>query len=154
MTVLPADLDVGFELPELSEQHITRTLLVRFAGASGDHNPIHLDPGAARSVGLDDVIAHGMLSMGLLGRLLTAWVPVGDLLSFRVRFSAPTPVHARLRCTARVRAIEPHGAGRRARLSLAVRIVDGPLTVRGEALIRLPEPPPAPVRADREGARA
>jgi acyl dehydratase len=84
-----------------------------------------------------------MLSMALLGRLLTAWVPVEDLLSFRVRFSAPTPVHARLRCTAVVKTLE-EAAGkdnteRRARLSVAVRIVDGPLTVRGDALVRLPE---------------
>ncbi|MFD5193753.1 MaoC/PaaZ C-terminal domain-containing protein [Streptomyces sp. NPDC058357] len=135
--------EVGTELPELPEQHITRTLLALFAGASGDHNPIHIDSDAARTAGLDDVIAHGMLSMALLGRLLTTWVPVGDLLSFRVRFSAPTPVHARLRCTGVVKAVEeaagPHGAERRARLGVTVRIVDGPLTVRGDALVRLPE---------------
>ncbi|MFE3947480.1 MaoC/PaaZ C-terminal domain-containing protein [Streptomyces sp. NPDC059118] len=139
--------EVGTALPELPEQYITRTLLALFAGASGDHNPIHIDSDAARAAGLEDVIAHGMLSMALLGRLLTAWVPVGDLLSFRVRFSAPTPVHARLRCTGVVKAVEeaagesggPHGAGRRARIGVTVRIVDGPLTVRGDALVRLPE---------------
>ncbi|MFF3954995.1 MaoC/PaaZ C-terminal domain-containing protein [Streptomyces sp. NPDC001890] len=134
--------EVGTELPELPEQRITRTLLALFAGASGDHNPIHIDSDAARAAGLDDVIAHGMLSMALLGRLLTEWVPVGDLLSFRVRFSAPAPVHGRLRCTGVVKAIEEaagrHGVERRARLGVTVRIVDGPLAVRGDALVRLP----------------
>ncbi|MFF5858359.1 MaoC/PaaZ C-terminal domain-containing protein [Streptomyces sp. NPDC012751] len=138
---LPAEAEVGMRLPELTEHRVTRTLLALFAGASGDHNPVHIDSDAARAAGLDDVIAHGMLSMALLGRLLTAWVPVEDLLSFRVRFSAPTPVHARLRCTAVVKSVEEatgaDGAGRRARLSVAVRIVDGPLTVRGEAVVRL-----------------
>ncbi|MFE6667963.1 MaoC/PaaZ C-terminal domain-containing protein [Streptomyces sp. NPDC057697] len=140
--------EAGTALPELPEQHITRTLLALFAGASGDHNPIHIDADAARAAGLDDVIAHGMLSMALLGRLLTEWVPVGDLLSFRVRFSAPTPVHARLRCTGVVKAVEEavaeSGVPRRARIGVTVRIVDGPLTVRGEALVRLPEPQGAP----------
>ncbi|MFI9270981.1 MaoC/PaaZ C-terminal domain-containing protein [Kitasatospora sp. NPDC052896] len=136
-----AGAEVGDELPELPEQTVTWALLALFAGASGDHNPIHVDSDAARAAGLDDVIAHGMLSMGLLGRLLTELVPVQDLLSFRVRFSAATPLHARLRCTAVVRALEDDGTERRARLGLAVRIVDGPLTVRGDALVRLPKAP-------------
>ncbi|WP_416981246.1 MaoC/PaaZ C-terminal domain-containing protein [Streptomyces sp. T028] len=139
MTVFSlAAAEVGTELPELPERHISRALLALFAGASGDHNPIHIDSDAARAAGLDDVIAHGMLSMALLGRLLTTWVPIEDLLSFRVRFSAVTPVHARLRCTARVTAIDEDGAVRRARLAVAVRIENGPVTVRGEAFVRLP----------------
>jgi acyl dehydratase len=54
---------------------ISRATLALFAGASGDHNPIHIDLDVARSAGLDDVFAHGMLSMAYLGRLLTGWVP-------------------------------------------------------------------------------
>ncbi|MDH6454513.1 MULTISPECIES: MaoC/PaaZ C-terminal domain-containing protein [unclassified Streptomyces] len=135
----PASAEVGTELPELPGVRVTRTLLALFAGASGDHNPIHIDSDAARAAGLDDVIAHGMLSMALLGRLLTTWVPVEDLLSFKVRFSAPTPVHAVLRCTARITAIDEDEGVRRARLSVTVRIEDGPVTVRGEAFVRLPD---------------
>ncbi|MBB5959711.1 acyl dehydratase [Saccharothrix tamanrassetensis] len=132
-----ADVAVGTELPELPELRITRTLLARFADASGDPNPIHLDPDAARAAGLSDVIAHGMLSMGFLGRLVTGWVPVADLLSFRVRFAAATPVGTRIRCAAKVKDLAEHDGERRVRLSLTVRVVDGPVTVRGDALVRV-----------------
>lgn len=101
---------VGAELPELPDlvtPPVTRAMLALYAGASGDHNPIHIDSDAAVAAGLDDVIAHGMLSMAFLGRVLTGWVPVTDLVSFRVTFRAPTPVRARLRCTARVVSVDP-----------------------------------------------
>ncbi|WP_371551934.1 MaoC/PaaZ C-terminal domain-containing protein [Streptomyces sp. NBC_00554] len=133
-----AAAEVGAELPELLPEQIDRATLAAFAESYGDLNPIHLDPQAARAAGLDDVIAHGMLSMALLGRLLVEWAPVEDVLSFRVSFTAVTTVPARLRCTARVKAIETVAGGRAARLALAVRRVDGPLTVRGEALVRIP----------------
>ncbi|MFD9330469.1 MaoC/PaaZ C-terminal domain-containing protein [Streptomyces sp. NPDC060065] len=136
-----AAAEVGAELPELLPQQIDRATLAAFAESYGDLNPIHLDPQAARAAGLDDVIAHGMLSMALLGRLLVEWAPVEDVLSFRVSFTAVTTVPARLRCTARVKAIETVAGGRAARLALAVRRVDGPLTVRGEALVRMPAAP-------------
>lgn len=126
-----AAAEVGAELPELLPEQIDRATLAAFAESYGDLNPIHLDPQAARAAGLDDVIAHGMLSMALLGRLLVEWAPVEDVLSFRVSFTAVTTVPARLRCTARIKAIETVAGGRAARLALAVRRVDGPLTVRG-----------------------
>ncbi|WP_405926490.1 MaoC/PaaZ C-terminal domain-containing protein [Streptomyces sp. NBC_00035] len=142
-----AAAEVGAELPELLPEQIDRATLAAFAESYGDLNPIHLDPQAARAAGLDDVIAHGMLSMALLGRLLVEWAPVEDVLSFRVSFTAVTTVPARLRCTARVKAIETVAGGRAARLALAVRRVDGPLTVRGEALVRIPAAPVPQARA-------
>jgi acyl dehydratase len=78
----------------LSPGPISREALTLFAEASGDHNPIHLDADVARSAGWDDVIAHGMLSMAYLGRLLTDGVSQQALRSFRVRFIAITPVYA------------------------------------------------------------
>nr|NMF97620.1 dehydratase [Aromatoleum toluolicum] len=69
---------------------ITRATLADFATASGDLNPIHLDPEFARSVGFDDVFAQGMLSMAYLGRLLTGQVPQERLRQFRVRFTGRT----------------------------------------------------------------
>ncbi|MBD0743115.1 MaoC/PaaZ C-terminal domain-containing protein [Streptomyces sp. CBMA152] len=135
-----AAVEPGAQLPDLLPEQIDRATLAAFAEAYGDPNPIHLDPSAARAAGLDDVIAHGMLSMALLGRLLVEWVPVQDVLSLRASFVAVTTVPARLRCTARVKAVEDGGPhGRTARLALAVRLVEqGTLTVRGEALVRLP----------------
>lgn len=126
-----ADLEVGAELPPLEVASISRTTLALFAGASGDHNPIHIDLDVARSAGLDDVFAHGMLSMAYLGRLLTGWVPQSRLRSFKVRFVAITPVLATPTCTGTVRAV----AGGLATLDLAVRLADGTTTLTGTAVI-------------------
>jgi len=85
-------VDVGAELPPL-EVRVTRADLVRYAGASGDLNPIHWSDRVAASVGLPGVIAHGMLTMALAGRLVTAWV--GDPSAVRscgVRFTRPVVV--------------------------------------------------------------
>lgn len=132
---------VGADLPEPPPRYVDRDMLAAFAEAYGDTNPIHLDPEAARAAGLDDVIAHGMLSMALLGGLLAGWFPPGDILTFRASFVAAVPVPARLRCTARVKALEETPTGQpAARLALAVRLVDGPLAVRGEALVRISRP--------------
>ena len=87
-----ADVEVGTELPAASFP-VTRATLVRYAGASGDFNPIHWNERIAKSVGLPDVIAHGMLTMALAGRFLTEWA--GDpaaVTEFGVRFSAPVVV--------------------------------------------------------------
>jgi acyl dehydratase len=83
---------VGDELPPLSLR-VTRADLVRYAGASGDFNPIHWSDRVAGAVGLPGVIAHGMLTMALAGRLVTGWV--GDpaaVRSYGVRFTRPVVV--------------------------------------------------------------
>ena len=82
----------GDELPGLSVR-ITRADLVRYAGASGDFNPIHWSDRAAREAGLPDVIAHGMLTMALANRLVTAWVgDPGAVVECAVRFTRPVVV--------------------------------------------------------------
>lgn len=123
----------GTELPPLELPEISRTALALFAGASGDHNPIHLDLDVARSAGLEDVFAHGMLSMAYLGRLLTGWVPQERLRSFRVRFAAVTPVRGKPACTGRVVSVEDGLAT----LELAVTLADGTTTLTGEAIVAL-----------------
>ena len=82
----------GTELPPRQYQ-VTRRDLVRYAGASGDFNVIHWNERIARSVGLPDVIAHGMLTMALAGRFLTEWAgDPGAVTEYAVRFSAPVVV--------------------------------------------------------------
>ena len=82
----------GTELPARQYQ-VTRRDLVRYAGASGDFNVIHWNERIARSVGLPDVIAHGMLTMALAGRFLTEWAgDPGAITEYGVRFSAPVVV--------------------------------------------------------------
>ena len=82
----------GTELPPRQYQ-VTRRDLVRYAGASGDFNVIHWNERVAKSVGLPDVIAHGMLTMALAGRFVTEWAgDPGAVTEFGVRFSAPVVV--------------------------------------------------------------
>jgi len=82
----------GTELPPRHYQ-VTRRDLVRYAGASGDFNVIHWNERIARSVGLPDVIAHGMLTMALAGRFLTELAgDPGAVAEYGVRFSAPVVV--------------------------------------------------------------
>ena len=86
------DTQAGTEIAARRYQ-VTRSELVRYAGASGDFNPIHWNERIAKSVGLPDVIAHGMLTMALAGRFLAEWAgDPGAVTEFGVRFSAPVVV--------------------------------------------------------------
>lgn len=126
---------VGDTLEPLEVGPITRTTLALFAGASGDHNPIHIDIDVARSAGLDDVFAHGMLNMAYLGRLLTNWVPVDQIRSYAVRFAAITPVHAEPRCQGTVTAVDPEN--NTYTVELSVVLPDGTVTLTGDATLCL-----------------
>jgi acyl dehydratase len=88
----PTGVEVGTELPAQTFT-ITRADLVRYAGASGDFNVIHWNQRVAQSVGLPDVIAHGMYTMALAARVVTDWA--GDparVVEYGVRFTRPVPV--------------------------------------------------------------
>ena len=95
-------LNVGDELPALTTEPITRDTLALYCEASGDHNPIHLDIDYAKAAGLDDVIAHGMLSMGYLDRMLTNWVSQRQIRSYKTRFTTITNVGDTVTCTGKV----------------------------------------------------
>ena len=73
---------------------ITRADLVRYAAASGDHNPIHQDEDVARSVGLPGVIAHGMYTMALAARAVGEWFPGAEVVSLGCKFTSPVVVPA------------------------------------------------------------
>jgi acyl dehydratase len=73
---------------------VTRADLVRYAGASGDHNPIHQDDEVARSVGLPGVIAHGMYTMALAARAVGEWFPAAEVVSLGCKFTNPVVVPA------------------------------------------------------------
>jgi acyl dehydratase len=122
---------VGDRLPALEIGRITRTDLALFAGGSGDHNPIHLDLDVARTAGLDDVFAQGMLSMAYLARLLTDHVPQSRIRELSTRFVAITPVGAEPVCTAEVLAVE----GSLVTLTLQVALADGTVTLAGQATL-------------------
>jgi acyl dehydratase len=83
------DVQVGDEAPVISHK-LTRTDLVKYAGASGDFNPMHHDEVAAQAAGQPSVFGHGMFSMGLLGTALTDFVGIGNLTRYQVRFARQT----------------------------------------------------------------
>ena len=135
--MIPAfdSVSVGDALPPLALPALTRTTLALFAGASGDHNPIHIDIDFARAAGMPDVFAHGMLSMAWLGRLLTNWAPQRNLREFSVRFSAITHVGERIVCTGQVTEKLERDGERLVRVTVATANEVGEIKLTGDALI-------------------
>lgn len=126
----PAILEPGHRLPDLVLPPITRLDLALYCGASGDHNPLHVDIDAAGAAGMDDVIAHGMLSMAYLGRLLTQQFDPMALTAFSVRFVAMTRVGDVLTCRGEVTDMDGAGA---IRVALSVCDAQGEKKVLGHA---------------------
>src|SRR5262245_41924056 len=119
MTTITYDgVSVGDALPAHESKPISRHTLALYCGASGDHNPIHVDRDFAEKAGMPDVFAHGMLSMAYLAQLLTGWVPQDRIRQWGVRFVAITPVHAKVLCTGKV--VEKFEADGEKRVRLAI----------------------------------
>ena len=128
---------VGSTLPPLTLAPINRTTLALFCGASGDHNPIHIDLDFARSAGMPDVFAHGMLSMAYLARLLTVWVDQRKLRQFSARFTGITHLGDQITCTGKVvEQLEVDGE-QRVRVEVQTVNQDGEVKILGEAQIAL-----------------
>src|SRR5688572_20514673 len=100
-TVYFEDVDVGAELPPLSKGPIQQIQLTRYAGASGDFNPIHQDDEFARAAGMGGVFAHGMLSMGFLAQALTDWAGAGAVRKLGVRFAGLVRLNDIVTCRGR-----------------------------------------------------
>lgn len=128
---------VGDAMPVLQLPPISRTTLALFAGASGDHNPIHIDIDFAHKAGMKDVFAHGMLSMAYLARALAEWVPQQRILSYGVRFAAITQLGDRIQCSGKVVEKLTHAGRPCARIELTAAKRSGEVTLAGEALVAL-----------------
>lgn len=132
-------LEVGQVVAEKS-YHLTRDTLVRYAGASGDFNPIHYRDDFAQSVGLDGVLAHGMLTMGFAVQPVVDWLggDSGKVLDYQSKFTRPVPVDAAsgadVVVVAKVGAVDDDGI----RIDLTVTF-DG-ATVLGKAQVRVKAP--------------
>lgn len=133
-----SSVQVGDELPPLNLPPVDRTCLALFAGASGDHNPIHVDIDFARRSGMPDVFAQGMLGMAWLGRLLTRWAPQSDLRSFEVRFQGITHLGNAVCCTGRVIEKIDYDGETRVRVELQSTNQFGQTKILGEAQVALP----------------
>ena len=116
---------------------ITRHRLALYCGASGDHNPVHVDIDFARAAGFPDVFSHGMLVMAWLGQALTDAVPPQHIRSFSTRFAAITQLGTQLTCEGHVAELIEHKGEKRARLALTASDQNGEVKLAGEAIIAL-----------------
>jgi len=115
-------LNVGDELPELTMRPITRTILALYAGASGDHNPIHIDQDHAKKFGLSDVIAHGMLVMSYLGQAITNQVKQSSIMEYGVKFSSMTRIGDTLTCKGKIIDVRQTDTGKW--LNIELKVID------------------------------
>ena len=126
---------VGDKIPDLVIEPITRSTLALYAGASGDHNPIHIDLDFAKESGMKDVFAHGMLIMAYLGRAVTNIVPQSNLKNFSVRFSSITNIGDILTCSGKVKKIDKNNSKKTIVLDLIVSDEFGDIKISGVAII-------------------
>lgn len=129
-------LNEGDAVPALKKEPITQVQLVRYAGASGDFNPIHTVPDYAKEAGLDGTIAHGMLVMGMLGQMISNWVGVKPVVKYGVSFRAMAKPGDILTATGEVS--KKYTQDDNKMIDINVRIADeqGEVKVDGKATLR------------------
>jgi acyl dehydratase len=133
-----ADVQVGDELSTLVKPPVTQVQLVRYAGASGDFNPLHTDPKVGEMIGTGGIIAHGMLIMGFVGQLLSDYVGPEALRQFNTRFKGMTHLGDVITCTGIItNKYEEEGEGR---IAGKVQATDqnGDVKVTGTFIAALP----------------
>lgn len=130
-----AELTPGAPLPELVRGPITRGTLALFAGASRDHVLLHIDSDFAQAAGMDDVFAHGMLSMAYLAQAVRSWAGAEALRRWNVRFTAITPLGASVHCRGEVIDSFEEDGEWRARLRIGTWTDAGVQTLEGEAVV-------------------
>jgi acyl dehydratase len=131
-------VEVGDSREEVLVDDLTRTQIVQYAGASGDYNPLHTDEVFATKVaGYPTVFAHGMLTMGITGRLLTDWVGAANLTSYGARFVAQVWPGDTLTATATVDAVRDEDGQRYADLSIVTVNQRGEKVLTGTATARI-----------------
>jgi acyl dehydratase len=131
------NVKIGDVLPELRLPPVDRTMLALFAGASGDHVPLHIDQDFARKAGMPDVFAHGMLGMAWVGRLITNWAPQRALRSFNVRFMAITHLGNAPVLSGKVVDLIDRDGERCAKLEVQTANQYGQVKILGEAIVAL-----------------
>src|SRR5262245_59171294 len=138
MAVSATSLKAGDTRELVLVEDLSRTQIVQYAGASGDYNPLHSDERFAReAAGYPGVFAHGMLTMGMTGRVLTDWMGDGTLTRYGARFSKQVWPGDTLTATATVDAVREEGGEWFADLSVVTTNQDGDVVVQGSATARL-----------------
>jgi acyl dehydratase len=133
------DVQVGDELPKLVKVPVTRLQLVRYAGASGDFNPLHTDPAVGEAIGTGGIIAHGMLIMGFVGQLVSDYVGPAALRKFGVRFKGMTHINDVITCQGTI--TEKYEVDGETRIAGKVQAIDqnGDIKVLGTFVAALPQ---------------
>ena len=143
------DVKVGDAMPVYTSAPITRTHIVRYAGASGDFNPLHHDDTFTTMIGMPRIISHGMLIMGITGEAVTQWIPNKCLRKFSVRFAGmtePVDLHdfdntkarATLTVTGKVAEKYEEAGEKRIKCDLQVADAAGGVKITGSFIAALP----------------
>ncbi len=132
------DVQVGDEMPALVKGPIRQIQLTRYAGASGDFNPIHQDPEFAQASGMGGVFAHGMLSMGFVAQSVTDWLGAGTVRELGVRFTALVRLKDVVTCRGRVVGTSEKNGERLVELEVWAENQRGEKVVTGRATAAIP----------------
>jgi acyl dehydratase len=136
------DVALGAALPPLVKGPIRQIQLTRYAGASGDFNPIHQDDEFARAAGMGGVFAHGMLSMGFVAQALTDWAGAGRVRKLGVRFTGLVRLKDVITCTGRVIGKASTNGAHLVELEVWAENQRGEKVVTGQATVTLPTKTP------------
>ncbi len=134
---MTASIKVGDRLPTLQLPPVDRATLALFGGASGDHNPIHIDLDFARRSGMPDVFAQGMLGMAWVGRLITQWAPQARLRQYDARFAGITHLGNAITCSGEVVELLDRDGEACARVAVSSSNQYGQNKIVGEAIVAL-----------------
>tara|TARA_B100001113_G_scaffold212909_1_gene174642 strand:- start:222 stop:632 length:411 start_codon:yes stop_codon:yes gene_type:complete len=129
-----ANIIVGHEIPEVIIEPLQQQDLIKYAKASGDYNPIHLDKNFANNIGLDNVIVHGMLIMAHLGKSIANSMTIPYLKHFSVQFSSITTLGEKLICSGQVIKIEKDKEKKIISLNLKVLNLSNDVKILGRAI--------------------
>ncbi|WP_148629717.1 MaoC/PaaZ C-terminal domain-containing protein [Bacillus sp. E214] len=137
MEIQYQDLRAGQALPVLKKPPITKVQLVKYAGASGDFNPLHTDDEFAQKIGMNGVIAHGMLIMGFLGQYIMELAgTTAEIKQFKMRFGAMTIPGDLITCSSTVEKIYEEEGLRMADLNLIAEKESGKVVGSGKATLK------------------
>ena len=137
--VYAEDVNVGDDIPALVTAPVTHLQLVRYAGASGDFNPLHTDPKIGEMIGTGGIIAHGMLIMGFVGQMLSDYVGPQALRKFGVRFKGMTRIDDVITCSGKI--TEKYEVNGETRIAGTLQAADqnGDVKVSGTFVAALPQ---------------
>ena len=138
MTLLLKEIKIGDSYQEKVCENLSRTQIVMYAGASGDYNPLHTDEIYTKEIaGYPSVFAHGMLSMGMTGKMLTNFVGDGNLTYYGVRFTAQVFPGATLTAKATISDIREENGTKIADLEISTLDQDGVEVIKGRASAKI-----------------